>query len=74
MLSTIYSAGLCGIDGFIVSVECDAQERMSDFDIVGLPDMAVKEAKERVRTATVNSGYRFPYMKLMVKLKVIGMI
>ena len=68
MLSTIYSAGLCGIDGFIVSVECDAQERMSEFDIVGLPDMAVKEAKERVRTATLNSGYKFPYLKLMVNL------
>ena len=68
MLSTIYSAGLCGIDGFIVSVECDAQERMSGFEIVGLPDLAVKEAKERVRTATLNSGFRFPFLQLTVNL------
>lgn len=68
MLSTVYSAGICGIEGFIVSVECDAQERMSEFEIVGLPDMAVKEAKERVRTATLNSGYKFPYLKLTVNL------
>lgn len=60
MLTTLLSAGLCGIDGFLVSVECDAQERMGDFEIVGLPDAAVKEAKERVRTASYNSGFRFP--------------
>ena len=68
MLSTAYSAGLAGIDGFIVSVECDAQERMESFEIVGLPDLAVKEAKERVRTATLNSGYRFPFLRLTVNL------
>ncbi|MBQ8338887.1 MAG: YifB family Mg chelatase-like AAA ATPase [Clostridia bacterium] len=68
MLSTLLSAGLAGIDGFLVSVECDAQERMSDFEIVGLPDTAVKEAKERVRTAALNSGYRFPALSLTVNL------
>ena len=68
MLSTVYSAGLAGIDGFVVSVECDAQERLEGFDIVGLPDMAVKEAKERVRTASLNSGFRFPFWKLTVNL------
>ncbi|MBR6728012.1 MAG: YifB family Mg chelatase-like AAA ATPase, partial [Clostridia bacterium] len=68
MLSTVYSAGLAGIDGFIVSVECDAQERMEGFEIVGLPDLAVKEAKERVRTAAMNSGFRFPYCRLTVNL------
>ncbi len=68
MLSEIYSAGLYGIDGFIVTVETDGQPRMPDFDLVGLPDLAVKEAKERVRTACENSGYRFPGMKYMVNL------
>ena len=68
MLSTLLSAGLSGIDGFLVNVECDAQERMSDFEIVGLPDAAVKEAKERVRTASFNSGYRFPSLSLTVNL------
>lgn len=68
MLSTIYSAGLFGIDGFIVSVECNAQSRIPRFELVGLPDLAVKEAKERVRTACENSGYRFPALQLMVNL------
>ena len=68
MLSTVLSAGLAGIDGFVVSVECDAQERLEGFDIVGLPDMAIREAKERVRTASYNSGFRFPFWKLTVNL------
>ncbi len=68
MLSTVMSAGICGIDGFPVSVECDAQERMASFEIVGLPDLAVREAKERVRTASLNSGFRFPAHAITVNL------
>ena len=68
MLSTVYSAGLFGIDGYIVTVECNAQSRLPAFELVGLPDLAVKEAKERVRTACENSGYRFPSMELMLNL------
>ena len=68
MLSVVSGAGLCGIDGFLVSVECDAQERMANFEIVGLPDLAVREAKERVRTAALNSGFRFPDLSLTVNL------
>ncbi len=68
MLSTIYSAGLFGIDGFIVSVECNAQARIPGFELVGLPDLAVKEAKERVRAACENSGYRFPALELTINL------
>ncbi len=68
MLSTVLSAGICGIDGFLVSVECDAQENMQSFEIVGLPDLAVREAKERVRTAALNSGFRFPPHALTVNL------
>lgn len=68
MLTTLLSAGLCGIDGFLVTVECDAQERLGDFEIVGLPDAAVKEAKDRVRTASYNSGFRFPSLSLTVNL------
>lgn len=60
MLSKVYSAGLFGIDGFIVSVEVDGQPRLPQFELVGLPDAAVKEAKERVRTACENSGFPFP--------------
>ncbi len=68
MLSTIFSAGLYGIDGYIVTVECNAQSRIPAFELVGLPDLAVKEAKERVRTACENSGYRFPALELTLNL------
>ena len=68
MLSTVYSAGLFGIDGFAVSVEVDGQNRLAEFELVGLPDAAVKEAKERVRTACENSGYPFPECALLVNL------
>ena len=68
MLSTVYSAGLYGIDGYIVTVECNAQSKIPEFELVGLPDLAVREAKERVRTACENSGFRFPALKLMLNL------
>ena len=68
MLSTAYSAGLYGIDGYIVTVECNARSRIPEFQLVGLPDLAVKEAKERVRTACENSGYHFPAIELMLNL------
>ena len=68
MLSTLFSAGLYGIDGYIVTVECNGQSNIPKFELVGLPDLAVKEAKERVKTACVNSGYRFPSTKIMVNL------
>ena len=68
MLSTVFSAGLFGIDGYIVTVECNGQSRIPAFELVGLPDLAVKEAKERVRTACENSGYRFPSLELTLNL------
>ena len=68
MLSTVFSAGLYGIDGYIVTVECNSQARIPEFELVGLPDLAVKEAKERVRTACENSGFRFPEMALTLNL------
>lgn len=68
MLSATYSAGLCGIDGFPVIVECNQKNNLEGFELVGLPDLAVKEAKERVRTACYNSGYPFPYCRITVNL------
>lgn len=68
MLSAAYSAGLCGIDGFPVTVECSQTKALEGFELVGLPDLAVKEAKERVRTACHNSGFQFPYSKITVNL------
>ncbi|MBO5280039.1 MAG: hypothetical protein J6B55_02335, partial [Clostridia bacterium] len=68
MLTSVYSAGSMGIDGFIVTVECDHQDKLGKFDIVGLPDAAIKEAKERVATACENSGFPFPEGTVTVNL------
>ncbi len=68
MLSRIYSAGVLGIEGFEVTVECSAWDRLPKFDLVGLPDTAVKEAKGRVRSACENSGFLFPTLEIMINL------
>ncbi len=68
MLSRIYSSGTLGIEGFEVTVECSAWDRVPRFELVGLPDTAVKEAKNRVQSACENSGYTFPPLDIMVNL------
>lgn len=68
MLSKIYSCGLSGIEGFTVSVETDISNGMPGFDIVGLPDTAVKEAKERIRSAIKNTGFKFPAKHIVINL------
>ncbi len=68
MVSSVFSAGLSGIEGFPVTVECDQLNTLTGFELVGLPDLAVKEAKERVRTACTSSGYPFPYSRITVNL------
>ena len=68
MLSRIYSSGIFGIEGFEVVVECSAWDRIPRFDLVGLPDAAVKEAKNRVQSACENTGYKFPALDIMINL------
>ncbi len=68
MLSKIFTAGVLGIEGFEVTVECSTWDRLPKFDLVGLPDAAVKEAKGRVRSACENSGFRFPSLEIMLNL------
>ena len=68
MLSKVYTAGVLGIEGFEVTVECSAWDRLPKFDLVGLPDTAVKEAKGRVRSALENSGFKFPDLEIMLNL------
>ena len=68
MLSRIISSGVFGIDGFPVTVECSAWNRIPRFDLVGLPDAAVKEAKNRVQSACENSGIKFPSLEIMINL------
>lgn len=68
MISYAYSAGLFGIDGYLVTVECHSSGRLSCFEIIGLPDNAIKEAKERVKAACVNSRLPFPDCELIINL------
>ncbi len=68
MLSKIISGALTGIDGYIVETEVDISSGLPCFEIVGLPDSAVKESKERVRTAIKNSGFIFPVKRITVNL------
>ena len=68
MLSKVLSCALTGIDGYFVDVETDVSRGLPGFDIVGLPDSAVKESRERVRTAINNSGFNFPIKRITVNL------
>lgn len=68
MLSTIQSLGILGIEPFTVTVEVNVARAMPAFDIVGLPDAAVRESRERVRSALVNCGYPFPDGRIVVNL------
>ena len=68
MVYQIRSLGLVGVEGYEVSVECDISNGLPAFDIVGLPDAAVKEARERVRAAVKNSGFLFPVSRITVNL------
>jgi magnesium chelatase family protein len=62
------SLSLFGIDALLVEVEVDVSAGLPGFSIVGLPDAAVQEARERVRVAISNSGYKFPTKKVIVNL------
>ena len=68
MLSTIQSLGILGIDPYPVTVEVNVARAMPAFDIVGLPDAAVKEARDRVRAAVKNCGFTFPVSRITVNL------
>jgi magnesium chelatase family protein len=62
MLFKTVSASVYGIDAYLVEVEVDVgSARMQDFNVVGLPDNAVKESRERIKSALRNCGYEFPY-------------
>ena len=68
MLAKVKSAGLFGINGYLIDVEVDISNGLPAFDIVGLPDAAVKESKERVRAAIKNSNLEFPIKRITVNL------
>ncbi len=68
MLSRVFSCTVLGIQGVPLEVEVDIHGGMPSFDIIGLPDPSVKEARERVRAAVRNSGFKFPYDRITVNL------
>ena len=68
MLSIIKSIALHGLDGYLIDVQVDVSGGLPFWEIVGLPDVSVKEAKERVKTAIKNSGLDFQSKRIIVNL------
>ena len=68
MICSVHTLGITGIRGTSVVAECYISNGLPGFDIVGLPDAAVKEARERVRAAAKNSGLHFPTSRITVNL------
>jgi len=68
MVSKVYSASIVGLNVSLVEVEVGIETKVPSFDIVGLPDTTVKESKERVRSAIINTGYTFPLKRILINL------
>ncbi|MCX8028419.1 MAG: YifB family Mg chelatase-like AAA ATPase [Brevinematales bacterium] len=68
MVNKVYSVSFVGLNVSLVEVEVDIETKVPSFDIVGLPDTTVKESKERVRSAILNSGYTFPLKRILINL------
>jgi len=72
MISKINSVGFSGIEGYFIQAETDVSPGLPAFELVGLPDSAVKESKERIRTAVKHSGFRIPGKRIVVNLAPAG--
>lgn len=72
MICSVRSLGLAGMQGRLVYTECFLSSGLPAFEIVGLPDAAVKEARERVRAAVKSSGFKFPVSRITVNLAPAG--
>ena len=68
MLSKVLSSAIIGIEAYLIEVEVDISSGLPNFTTVGLPETAVKESKERVKSAIKNSGYQFPDDRITVNL------
>lgn len=68
MIAKILSGALIGIDGYLIDVEVDMSHGLPGIDIVGLPDSAVRESKERVKTAIKNANYILPARRITINL------
>ncbi len=72
MISKINSIGLHGLEGYFIQAETDVSAGLPAFELVGLPDNAVKESKERIRSAMKHSGFRIPGKRIVVNLAPAG--
>ena len=72
MISSVNTMSVSGICGSMVRTECYITNGLPAFEIVGLPDAAVKEARERVRAAVKNSGFKFPVSRITCNLAPAG--
>jgi len=68
MLARISSFGLCGLEAYPVVIETDISAGLPNITVVGLPDNAVKESRERIRAAIKNSGFEFPAQRITINL------
>lgn len=68
MFSMVKSVGIFGIDSYMLNIEADVSGGLPCFDVVGLPDTAVKESRDRVRAAIKNCGFTFPTGRITVNL------
>ena len=68
MLSIINSSNIIGIESFLTKVEVDITNGIPCFNIVGLPSTEIRESRERVKSAIINSGYKFPNSRIVVNL------
>jgi magnesium chelatase family protein len=68
MLAKVYSYGICGLDAYPVTIEVDISRGLPATVIVGLPDSAIKESKERVRSAIRNSGFKYGPKRITINL------
>ena len=68
MIALVQSLALRGIEGEVITVEVDIAEGLPSFSLLGLPDSALYESKERVRSALINSGFQWPQARITVSL------
>ncbi|MBM4356246.1 MAG: YifB family Mg chelatase-like AAA ATPase [Deltaproteobacteria bacterium] len=68
MVAKVMSAGVVGVEGYLVEIECDTGPGLNSFEVVGLPEVAVRESRVRIRSALENCGFEFPAKKVTVNM------
>ncbi len=73
LLATVLSAALNGVDGYLVRVEVDSAQGLPHYQVVGLPDAAVRESRERISSAIRNLGFTYPTRRITINLAPAGL-